>query len=218
MMKFVNTGIGASRFEADKVAKDFNGGRLPKHAELDRYKMEGNRGGSFWAKEWAARDVYVERGKDVVDKNTFALILYSDIEKADKLLRESDRPGLIGIRDGCFLIRPEAYTFKNGLYVFENPSFIAIHNMENYRGMADIETKIAVKTDERVLDSLESTQYDQIRCNYINSGVWPLFRSELNKAGDWANVRNIYGNALPFVEYGVLSVISEKMTSENEVI
>ena len=125
-MAVINTGISANRFKADAVAKQ-NGGRLPKHAELDKFKMEGN-SGAFWAREWAAKGVLIEKGKDLVDKKTGVLIPYSDIEKANKIRIESGKSAIVGVNGVFFLIDPEAFTIKNGLYVPENPKITVVEN------------------------------------------------------------------------------------------
>jgi hypothetical protein len=174
MVVVTNTGISANRFEADVVAKQ-NGGRLPKHAVLDAYKMQGN-SGAFWAREWAVKGVLIEKGKDLVDKKTGVLIPYSDIEKANKARIESGKSAIVGVNGVFFLIDPEVFTLKSGLYVPENPKFTVVENAVlemGGRGMADPETKIAVYAAKTVLDSLPD---NQIRWNYINDGVWPLVR------------------------------------------
>ena len=197
-MKVVNTGVLANRFEADGVAKQ-NGGRLPKHAELDKYKMDGN-SGAFWAREWAVKGVLIEKGKDLVDKNTGVLVPYSDIEKANKARIESGKSAIVGVNGVFFLIDQEIFTLKNGLYVPENPKIIVVENAVlemGGRGMADPETKIAVYAAKAVLDSLS---YNQIRRNYINDGVWPLVR------GDYFLRRVVGGYYHPSYRFRVLSI------------
>jgi hypothetical protein len=208
MMKTFDTGKGATRFDADKVAKDFNGGRLIKHAELDAYKMQGNFG-AYWAREWAVKGVLIEKGKDLVDKDSDVLVPYSDIEKANKARIESGKSAIVGVNGVFFLIDPEAFTFKNGLYVPENPKITVVENAVlemGGRGMADSETKIAVYAEKSVLDSLPS---DQIRWNYFKHGVWPLVRGSEYVLYHYSNERSVVGFERPSVRFGVLSVTED---------
>ena len=203
MVVVTNTGISANRFEADAVAKQ-NGGSLPKHAVLDAYKMQGN-SGAFWAKEWAVKGVLIEKGKDLVGKNTGVLVPYSDIEKANKARIESGKSAIVGVKGAFFLIDPEAFTLKSGLYVPENPKITVVENAVlemGGKGMADPETKIAVYAAKAVLDSLPDSQ---IRWNYINDGVWPLVRGDCG-IGDYSYGRNVGGYDLPSGRFRVLSI------------
>ena len=212
MMKIIDTQRCASRFDADKIAKDFNGGRLPKHAELDKYKMKGN-SGACWAKEWAVKGVLIEKGKDLVDKNTGVLVPYSDIEKANKARIESGKSSIVGVNSVFFLIDPEAFTPKNGLYVLENPKITVVENAVLENGVwgtaADPETKIAVYAAKAVLDSLSR---DQIRVNYINEGVWPLVRGDYDPVyfTECSDGRHyVKGYVDPSDRYRVLSVTED---------
>ncbi|MCX6771107.1 MAG: hypothetical protein NTX79_03560 [Candidatus Micrarchaeota archaeon] len=209
MMKFANTGISTSRCDADKVARDFNGGRLPKYAELDKFKMEDNYSGTFWGKEWAAKGVLIEKGKDLVDKGSSVLIPYGDIEKANKALIESGKAGIVGVKGVLFLIDPEACTLKNGLDVLENPKITVVENAVlemGGKGMADPETKIAIHAAEMVLDSLPVSQ---IRWNYIGDGIWPLVRGDKYLLGNYGRLYVVsYGR--PSYRFRVLSVTEDK--------
>ena len=197
-MAVINTGVSANRFEADGVAK-LHGGRLPKHAELDKFKMEGIYG-AFWAREWAAKGVLIEKGRDIVDKQTSVLIPYSDIEKADRTLIESGKAGIVGANKIFFLIDPEAFTLKNGLYVFENPKITVVENAVlemSGRGMADPETKIAIYTAETV-------PARELRLNCFSEGIWPLSRGGLEVLG-FGVERIVSGFSPPSYCFGVLA-------------
>ena len=180
-LKIVDTGVRANRFEADEVAKQ-RGGRLIRYAELDKlYAVRGRykgKYGTFWAREWAVKGVLIEKGKDLVDKNTGVLVPYSDIEKANKARIESGKSAIVGVNGVFLLIDPEAFsqTLKSGLYALENPKITVVENAVlewGVRGEADPETKITVYA-EKPPSSRSDTRVKSTRIDH--NGVVALGR------------------------------------------
>ena len=175
-----DTGIVANRFEADAVAKQHSG-RLPKHAELEGYSME--RG--FWVREWAAKSVLIERGNDLVDEKTGVRVEAKDVQKMLELKKAlEEKLGMkIPIEKLLYLLDPEGFELKNGLYVHQNPKITVVQNAVlemGGKGIADPETKIAVYAAEIVLVSLSD---NEVKWNYIKDGVVPLARKDFSCYG-----------------------------------
>jgi len=206
MLKIIDTGRTATRFDADKVARVFNCGRLSKHSELDAYKKQGGLG-AFWAREWSVNGVLIEKGKDLVDERTGVLVPCSDIEKANKARIESGKSAIVGVNGVFFLIDPEAFTRKNLIWVAENPKISVVENAQLSTGgwgTPDPETKIAVFTARMDLDALSD---DWLRRNYFNDGVCPLVRGDIYLRNfDWRYVGGFYQ---PSRCFGVLTVAED---------
>jgi hypothetical protein len=202
-MKIINTGVSVTAYDAPRVAKE-SGGRPARHAEVDKYKMDGN-SGAYWA-GWAAKRVLIEKGKDLVDEKTGVRIEAKDVQKMLELQKAlEEKLGMeIPIEKLVYLLDPEGFELKNGLYVHQNPKITVVQNAVlemGGRGMADPETKIAVYAAKEILDSLPS---DQIRWNFINDGVWPLARGG-NFLDDYFR-RYVIGNIHPSDRFRVLSI------------
>jgi hypothetical protein len=181
MTVFSPTGIKVPRFRADEIAKQFNNGKLPKHSELDEFKLKGN-SGTYWAKEFAAKGVLVEKGKDLCCERTKIRLEPNDVQKMLELHEalEAKYKEKIPTDKIFYLIDPEGYTLKKGIYVLENPQITVVeHAVLGYgtdaRGKADERTKLPVYEIENVLDSLPD---NEIRWSYIRDGIWPLLRGK----------------------------------------
>ncbi|VVC02377.1 Uncharacterised protein [uncultured archaeon] len=219
-MKFINTGVKANAFEAPRVAKQ-HGGRSVNHPEADEHEMASchlaesrikaerrplPRDAGFWA-GWAAQNVFVEKGKDLVDRKTGVLIAYSDIEKAHKARIEAGKRGIIGVKGLFFVAEPEEFTFKNGLYVHENSKITVVDDAMPYFGewgKADPATKIAAKTSINPLPSREK------RYNHIYDGIRPLVRGGIIiHFGGRVGVQGIDGTNHPSNKFLVLAIADE---------
>lgn len=199
----IRKGKNVSAYDAVGAARGL-GGRLIRHIELDKIKMDGKIG-SYWT-SWAAKGGLVENligsKKDVYDKNTNVLIPYSHFANANKELLNSSMRGFIGKKGIFLLIDPEAITLNRGIYVFENPILTFVENAVlemGGKGRADPKTGIAVYSDEAA-NHLPSSQ---IRWNYVHDGVWPLMRGP----SLFASSRQIIGQYHPLNTYRVLAVV-----------
>lgn len=208
-MRIVNTKVRTTRFEADIVAWNYGKGRLPTHAELDKFKMSG-KDGAFWAKEWTAKGVLVEkaikRGKDLADHGTEVLIEAKDVRTMKELHRalEEKHGKKIPAGELLYLVDPEALAWRGWSFVLENPKITVVENA--VLGFGDVgipapETKIAIHAPKKTLNALPKSG---IRMNFIQDGVQALARGHVIYS--FNEVRNVDAYWSPFNDFGVLSV------------
>ncbi|MCX6771552.1 MAG: hypothetical protein NTX79_05855 [Candidatus Micrarchaeota archaeon] len=174
-----------NRFDADAIAKR-HGGRIAGNAQIDEFilgwKYRG--GSSFWAREFVAKGILVEKGKDLFCKEINVLVEANEISKA----HEASKKGIIGKEGILLFIDPETLVQnKNGIFVLENPKITVFDNaiLEHGYGIPDQNTRIAIKTSEppeykTIVDGQTEWHYSSplgIRWNFFKDGVWPITRA-----------------------------------------
>ena len=162
-----------NRFNADAIARR-QGGRIASNAQIDEHilgrKYRG--GSSFWAREFIAKGVLVEKGRDLFCKETNVLVEANEISKA----HEASKKGIFGKEGILLFIDPEKLAQnRNGVFVLENPKITVFDNaiLGHDAGAADPNTRIAIKA----LEPLNWERPFEVRWNFFKDGMWPITRA-----------------------------------------
>lgn len=181
-MQVFNPSITTTRYELEAAVRKFAAdsklcARPASHAQLDKYKMDGNPG-AFLAREFSAKGVLLEKGRDLFCGKTNTLLEWNDIKKA----REAAAREILGDKTVFLFIDPEDFA-KNekGVYVIVNPKITLVENAVleyGAAGRADPATKIAISVPK---GDFESVPDEERRWNTISDGINYLVRGKFGK-------------------------------------
>ena len=173
--------------------------RPASHAEVDFFQMAGQNG-EFMAREFAAKGLLLEKGRDAVWERSHTFIKAKDVEKMLELhaALEGKNKEKVPFEKMFYLVDPGAYVKTDeyaflqigAFYAIENPKFTVVENtVDPWGGVgkADPITKIAVYASE---EELKRLSYLEKRYNHIHGGIWPLVRGLIHTCdrGDIAAV------------------------------